>query len=60
MSQNRQNTQNHPLAWAATQPRRRRKAAVPNQVRNDGQAFLDQEKVLSGFASFVIKTTRYE
>ena len=37
MSQNRQNKQNHPLAWAAAQPRRRRKAA-------GWQAFLDQEK----------------
>jgi len=44
MSQNQQNMQNHHLAWAAAQPRRRRKAAVPNQVRNEGQAFLDQEK----------------
>ena len=36
MSQNQQNIQNHPLAWAATQPRRRQKAA-------GWQAFLDQE-----------------
>ena len=27
MSQNRQNIQNHHMAWAAAQPRRRRKAA---------------------------------
>ena len=44
MSQNLQNIQNHHLAWAAAQPRRRRKAAVPNQVRNEGQAFLDMKK----------------
>ena len=37
MSQNPQNRQNHHLAWAAAQPRRRRKAA-------GWQAFLDQEK----------------
>ena len=37
MSQNRQNIQNHPLEWAAAQPRRRRKAA-------GWQAFLNQEK----------------
>jgi hypothetical protein len=44
MSQNLQNFQNHCLAWAAAQPRSRRKAAVPNQVRNKGLAFPDQEK----------------
>ena len=44
MSQNRQNIQNQQLMWAAAQPRRRRKAAVPNQVRNEGLAFPDQEK----------------
>ena len=37
MSQNRQNIQNHHLAWAAAQPRRRRKAA-------GWLAFPDQEK----------------
>ncbi len=37
MSQNRQNIQNHHLARAATQPRRRRKAT-------GWQAFLNQEK----------------
>ena len=42
MSQNRQNTQNHPLAWAAAQPRRRWKAA-------GWQAFLNQKK---GFVAF--------
>ena len=56
MSQNRQNVQNQQLMWAAAQPRRRRKVAVPNQIRNEGQAFLNQEKwFFSGFASFVIK-----
>ena len=55
MSQNRQNIQNHHLAWAAAQPRRRRKAAVPNQVRNEGLAFLDIKKGFVGFCKFCDK-----
>ena len=42
MSQNRQNIQNHHLAWAAAQPRRRRKAA-------SWLAFPNQEKGFVGF-----------
>ena len=48
--------QNHKkINMAAPQPCRRRKAAVPNQVRNDGRAFLNTKSVLLGFEGFVTK-----
>ena len=48
MSQNRQNIQNHHLAWAAAQPRRRRKAA-------GWLAFPYHKKGFVGFCMFCDK-----
>ena len=46
MSQNRQNIQNHHLAWAAAQPRRRRKAAGWLAFHNQAKKFCRVLKVL--------------
>lgn len=46
MLQNQQNIQNHPLAWAAAQPRRRRKAGQLAAFHYHEKKFCQVLKVL--------------
>ena len=46
MLQNQQNIQNHPLAWAAAQPRRRRKAGQLAAFHNQAKRFCRVLQVL--------------